>query len=274
MSASPRWWTHFGLREAPFSKELGDAELWLPPSKQSAVDTLLEGLEERGNALLVGEPGVGKTCVLRALRHRLGSHGAFALTYAHNVTLGRRDFYRTLCAMLGLSTTATAAGVFYALNAHVQELAGERRAHPVFLLDEAHLMHQDLLDHLHVLLNYEWDSRALLSIVLVGLPELEDRLRCRRNRSLYTRIEHRARLDPLSEQDTAAYVRLRLERVGGALDLVMPEALALLHTASGGAHREVDRLASTALRDASRRRRKVVDRDGMQRALAQSEAGA
>src|SRR5262245_59799866 len=59
----------FGLKEAPFSKEIPDAELWLPGSKLAVVDTLLEALDERASVMLVGEPGVGETCVLRALRH-------------------------------------------------------------------------------------------------------------------------------------------------------------------------------------------------------------
>jgi type II secretory pathway predicted ATPase ExeA len=66
-----RWLTHFGLREAPFTKEIGDAELWIPASRKGAVERLVETCRERGHAVLVGEPGVGKTCVLRALRHRL-----------------------------------------------------------------------------------------------------------------------------------------------------------------------------------------------------------
>jgi type II secretory pathway predicted ATPase ExeA len=86
--------------------------------------------------------------------------------------------------------------------------------HPVFLLDEAHLLHQDVLDHLHILLNYEWDSKALLSLVLVGLPELDGRLAFRRNRSLYSRLGRRLAIDPLTPADTAEYVRRRLSRAG------------------------------------------------------------
>src|SRR6187431_590956 len=133
----------FGLRTAPFSKELDDAELWLPTSKQVLVDDLEAALLERASVLLVGEPGVGKTCVLRALRHRLPQAG-FCLTYCHNATLGRRDFYRQLCLAIGLSPSATAAAVFYAVSTHVENLARDR-IHPVFLLDEAHLLHQDTL---------------------------------------------------------------------------------------------------------------------------------
>src|SRR5436309_2308717 len=206
----PTYVSHFGFSAAPFSKEIADGELWLPPSKQQLVDGLSEALRERASVLLVGDPGVGKTCVLRALRQRLPQTG-FRLTYCHNATLGRRDFYRQLCLALGLSPSATAAAVFYAVSSHIEDL-GRERVHPVFLLDEAHLLHQDVLDHLHILLNYQWDSKALLSLILVGLPELSDRLALRRNRSLYSRLHHRLSIGPLLPEDTAEYVRIRMRR--------------------------------------------------------------
>lgn len=257
----------FELGESPFSKEIADAELWLPPSKQALVDELCEALSERASIALVGEPGVGKTSVLRALRHRLGQ-GAFRLTYCHNATLGRRDFYRQLSLALGLQPSTTAAAVFYAVSMHVAELAGER-LHPVFLLDEAHLLHQDTLDHLHILLNYEWDSRALLSLILVGLPELEDRLALRRNRSLSSRIHHRFAIAPLTPDDTAEYVRVRLARVGCTREIFASDALAMLHEATRGAMRDIDRIATAALRQAARRKRRLVERDVLARILDQ-----
>lgn len=60
-----------GLKEPPFSKEIPDADRWLPASKQGVVDGLIDALSERAAVVLVGEPGAGKTCVLRALRHRI-----------------------------------------------------------------------------------------------------------------------------------------------------------------------------------------------------------
>ena len=60
--------TLLGLREPPFTKEIPDADLWLPSAKQAVVDDLVEALHERASITLIGEPGVGKTCVLRALQ--------------------------------------------------------------------------------------------------------------------------------------------------------------------------------------------------------------
>ena len=216
--------------------------------------------------LLTGEPGVGKTCVLRALRARLPAAG-FRLTYCHNATLGRRDFYRQLCLALGLSPHATAAAVFYAVATHVEDLAKER-IHPVFLLDEAHLLHQDMLDHLHILLNYEWDARALLSLVLVGLPELDD-------------------LPPAAPEPLALLAPPRPPRTwtpsppttppstcatGSSApacerEIFTADAVALLHEAASGGMRDLDRLATGCLREAARKKRKLVERDLLPRVI-------
>jgi len=208
---------------------------------------------------LLGEPGVGKTCVLRALRKRLPDAG-YRLTYCRNASLGRRDFYRLLCHTLGLHPTSTAANLFLAVETYVGELRRDK-VHPVFLLDEAHLLHNDMLAHLHILLNYEWDAKALLSLVLVGLPELEASLSRRAHRSLFTRIHHRFLIAPATVDDTAEYVRYRLGAVGADRALFPDDAVATLHELSQGSLREIDRLATAALREAARRKKKLVDKD-------------
>ncbi len=261
----------FTMSEAPFSKEISDGDLWLPPSKQEVVEEVCEAVQEHAQVLLVGEPGAGKTCVMRAVRQRLPQAG-FRLTYCHNATLGRRDFYRQLCHALGLTPAATAAAVFYAVSNHVENL-GRERIHPVFLLDEAHLLHQDTLDHLHILLNYEWDSRALLSLILVGLSDLQDRLQLRKNRSLYSRIERRLAIGPMVADDTAEYVQLRLRRAGADREIFTADALTLLHEAAGSSLREIDRIATGALREAARRKKKLVERDVMARIVGDLTPG-
>jgi general secretion pathway protein A len=259
MTTSSDVLTNFGLRAAPFSKEIEDADLWLPESKTALVADIEEALGQRQSVLLLGEPGVGKTCMLRALRHRLPQAG-FRLTYCRNSTLGRRDFYRLLCHALGLHPTSTAANLFLAVETHVHDLRRDK-VHPVFLLDEAHLLHPDMLAHLHILMNYEWDAKALLSLMLVGLPELEGNLSRRAHRSLLTRIHHRFLIPPATAEDTAEYVRYRLAAAGTDRALFPDDAIAALHELSQGALREIDRLAAAALREATRRKKKLVDRD-------------
>lgn len=254
-----KWLAHFGLNAVPLTKELTDAELWVPSSRLRVVEQVVEACQDRGHILLTGEPGVGKTCVLRAVRHRLPTDG-FRLTYCHNATLGRRDFYRHVCLALGLSPKATAAAVFYAIHEHVHSL-GSERVHPIFLLDEAHLLHQDVLEHLHILANHEWDARALLSLVLVGLPETRDRLALHKNRSLWSRIHTRVCLGEASPADTAEYVTHRMKSAGCDREVFSSDALSLLHEASRGHLRDIDRIATDCLKLAYKRRARIVDRD-------------
>jgi type II secretory pathway predicted ATPase ExeA len=256
---------HFGLKDAPFSKEIPDSDLWLPPSKKALLDQLIEALSERASILLTGEPGVGKTCVLRALRQHL-PQGSFRLTYYHNATLGRRDFYRLLCLALGLSPHATAAALFFAVSSHVEDL-GREKLHPVLLVDEAHLLYQDTLDHLHILLNYQWDSRALLSLVLVGLPELADRMALRRNRSLFSRIHCRVTIEPTVPDDTADYIAYRLKTAGCDRELFTSDAIAMIHEAALGSLRDIDRVATAGLRESARRKRRLVERDTVEHVI-------
>ena len=268
-SRRPVWQRHFELERAPFSKDLGDDELWLPSSKLALVDELVEAIESREHVLLVGEPGVGKTCTLRALRHRLPETD-YRLTYCHNATLGRRDFYRQLCLALGLSPRATAAAVFHSVSSHVEEL-GRQRVHPVFLLDEAHLLQQQVLEHLHVLANYQWDQKPLMSMVLVGLPELWGQLALRKNRSLWSRIHCRASIETPSVADTTEYVEHRLRGAGANKLLLGADALTILHEATRGQLRDIDRIATQALRIAARRKQSRVDRELLEHVLERDQ---
>jgi type II secretory pathway predicted ATPase ExeA len=243
----------------PFTKEIADDALWLPDSRLEAVDTLERAIRHRQCALMVGDPGSGKSCVLRAVRHRL-SEADVRMTYFHNTTLSVRDFYRQLCVALDLEAAATAAKLFHAVATHIEELTREA-VHPVLLLDEAQLLRSETLQQLHVLLNYGWDSDPLLSLVMVGLPRLEDRLARRKNRSLYSRIHHRIRLEPMGPDDTADYLKFRLAEVGIDGEVFSRQAAGLIHEASRGMLRDVDRLAGQAMWTALKADTRIVERE-------------
>ena len=123
---------------------------------------------------------------------------------------------------------------------------------------------------MHILTNYAWDSKSLLSLILVGLPELEERLVMRRNRSLHSRLSYRLSIEPLSPDDTADYIRMRLAAVGCNKELFTSDAIAILHEATSGSLRDVDRVAHSALRLAARKKRKLVERDVIQAVLQSS----
>lgn len=255
----------FSLRYPPFAAPAPD-ELWLDDARKGAVERVVDAVSRHRHVLVKGESGTGKNCVLRAMRARL-SPVHFRTVYVANVTLGLRDFYRQVCTALGIAPKGTPAGMFEAIQRDVESLHREHRVHPILVIDEAHLMPDSTLGHLHVLSNFDWDSQPLLSIVLVGLPELHDRLRLGIHRALLTRLSVCVEISPAAPDQTAAYVRQRLDAAGAKAELFAPDALVLLHELTGGVLRSIDVLADASLRLAAQQEVRLVDRTVVRRAL-------
>jgi type II secretory pathway predicted ATPase ExeA len=248
----------FQLRRRPFDKDVPDEALWLDPDRTDAIARLADAVRSRQHALVLGEPGVGKNCVVRGLRSQL-SPVHFRLTYVAHVCLGKRDFYKQICIALGVECKLMPATLYAAIQNNLAALARER-VHPVIVLDEAHLIPDSSLGTLHVIANFEWDSEPVVSFVLVGLPELGERLKLGVHRSLLTRIGHRIEITPATPEQTAAYVNRRLEDAGARATLFAPDALVVLHELTGGVLRSVDVLADASLRVAAHQKKKLVDR--------------
>lgn len=258
--------TAFSLRRQPFGKSLDSGDLWLGDAHQDAIARVIAAMMRHEHVLLKSESGTGKNCVVRAMRDQLPTTH-FRCVYIANVTLGRRDFYRQVSHAFGLEPKGTPAALFEAIQRDIESLHHEHRVHPVLVLDEAQLMPDTTLSHLHVLANFGWDNEPLLSLVLVGLPELHDRLKLGVHRSLLTRISTCIEIPAVKAEQTAAYVRKRLTDAGAKGELFAPDALTVLHEATGGVLRSIDVLAEAALRLAAEREIRLVDRAIVRKAL-------
>jgi general secretion pathway protein A len=256
----------FGLTRPPFDKDVPPDMLWIDQDRQLALERLVDTVQHKQHGIATGESGVGKTSVQRALKERL-SPVHFRVQYIVHVTLGPRDFYRQFCYALGIEPKSTPAAMFEAIQRECIAASSEHRLHSVVVLDEAHLMPDTTLSHLHLLTNFCWDSEPLLSLVLVGLPELLDRLRLGVHRSLLTRIHTKIELPPSSPEMTSAYVRKRLSDAGAQNELFTADGLAVLHELSGGLLRSIDVLALASLRLAASQDLRLIDRDVVRKAF-------
>jgi type II secretory pathway predicted ATPase ExeA len=258
--------TRYGFTKEPFTKDVPIDELFDHPGAETALARIVAALEGRSSAVLIGDAGTGKTFVLRALEAKLPA-GRFRITYVHNSMLNLRDFYRQLAVALGLEPRATAEAVFRMVSSQIEEIAGSQKVQPVLVLDEAHLLSLGVLGHLHILMNFCRDSRPFLSLVLLGLPELRDKLSRNVLASLAARLPVRVNMGALDAQQTGAYLRHRLRTAGCAQDVFSEDGVLLLAEATGGVMRKIGVLATTALEVSCESKSKLVDAGVVQEAI-------
>jgi type II secretory pathway predicted ATPase ExeA len=237
---------HYGLRERPFRKTPDPRYLFLNDVYEEALEQLLYAVEEMDLALLTGEVGSGKTLLTRALVDRVGDK--FEIAMILNPRLSPRQFLHTLAGEIGIVAPRFHVGDLLA-QIHERLLALDEAGRAALLIvDEAHLIPgKATFEEIRLLTNFQLDDRNLIAVVLVGQPELRERLRHRAYRALTQRIGAQFHLTPLTAESTLAYLRHRLAIAGASRFLFDERAALLLHQASGGLPRVLNQLATESL---------------------------
>lgn len=258
---------HFGLKEKPFRKTPDPRYLYLNEVYEEALEQLRYAVEEMELALLTGEVGSGKTLLSRALVDRMGER--YEVGMILNPRLSPRQFLKTVASELGVAEPRfQASDLMEQIYDRLLALDGERRA-ALLIVDEAHLIPgKPTFEEIRLLTNFQLDDRNLIAVVLVGQPELRERLRHRTFRALTQRISACFHLTPLNEADTRAYVAHRLAVAGAERPLFNDGALGLLHAAARGIPRVVNHLATQALLEGLARGAQTIDEEILAAATA------
>jgi general secretion pathway protein A len=237
----------FGLQQKPFNPTPDPRFLYLSPGHREGLAQLLYGVQEhKGFILLTGEIGTGKTTLLRTLLSRLDGNTASAFVF--DTTLPFEGLLEYMLEDFGIAKPA---------ESHVQRLitlnnflierhrAGQNT---VLVLDEAQNLDLHALEQIRLLSNFETQTEKLLQILLVGQPELLDKLDRPELRQLKQRIGLRCRILPLTAEQTRDYIRTRL-RIAGASDLGLFSDAAITRIAeySGGIPRLINTLCDHCL---------------------------
>jgi general secretion pathway protein A len=203
----------YGFRESPFNITPDPRFLFFSDRHREAFDHLLFGIRERkGFIQITGEVGAGKTTLCRALLEELGPTYRTALIL--NPTLTSNELLRTVLAELGLTAPPEdRVAALEVLNRFLLEQLSEGND-VVLLIDEAQDLSPELLEQVRLLSNLETDQRKLLQIVLMGQPELRDKLNQPGLRQLRQRITVRYHLAPLTREETELYISHRMRVVG------------------------------------------------------------
>ena len=236
----------YGFREAPFNITPDPRFLFFSDRHREAYNHILFGLRERkGFIQVTGEVGAGKTTVCRALLEELGPQYRTALIL--NPFLTGDQLLRSILIELGLEPSDDRVIALQRLNQYLLDQLAEGND-VVLLIDEAQDLSFDLLEQIRLLSNLETDQRKLLQIVLLGQPELREKLDDPRLRQLRQRITVRYHLAPLSRQEVEQYIQHRLQVVGvNGRPSFNRWALGSIYRYSGGVPRLVNAVCDKAL---------------------------
>jgi general secretion pathway protein A len=240
--------TFFGLRERPFDLSPNPKYLFLAPAQREALSMLRYGLTSgRGITLLLGEAGTGKTTLLQTILAEIGPETSQCVLLS-NPTLSKTEFYEFLSDGFGTNGGAGSKTRFLAdFRAHLEE-RHRRGLVTALLLDEAQSLPSELLEEVRLLSNIETTTEKLLNVLLIGQPELADRLNESGLRQLKQRVALRWQIRPFSLAETAAYIGGRLRIAGSTpADVFTRDAVTAVHRLSNGVPRVINVICDNAL---------------------------
>jgi type II secretory pathway predicted ATPase ExeA len=248
----------YGLTARPFSKTPDPKFLFLSRNHEEALARLQYAVEEKELIMLTGEVGCGKTTLTRALMDMLDE--SYSIITIINPVLSPAQFLRTVAKRMEIDIPSIyKADLFDAICDKVYRDHESGTTH-VIIIDEAQLIpSKDTFEEIRLLTNFQLDDTNLLSLILVGQPDLRRRLNHKAYLPLRQRIGLFFHLGPLAESEMKGYVTHRLKMSGREDILFTDEALNVLYRLSGGIPRVINSLATSALLDGFAKEIAVID---------------
>lgn len=250
----------YGFKEKPFSMLPDPSFLFLSKKHRAALTLLEYGLMNQvGFCILSGEPGAGKTTILRALLNRVDDNVKVGLiSNTHQSFGGLLDWILSAFDLHKANLTQVEMHQVF-VDFLIEEYGQNRRV--LLIVDEAQNMDPASLEELRMLSNVNTEKDQLLQVVLAGQPQLKENLRKPELSQFAQRIAVDYHLHSLSLNETCGYIQHRLVVAGAERDVFTPEACERIHCYSGGSPRLINLLCETALVYGFADEKELVDAD-------------
>ena len=248
----------FGLAKKPFSLIPDPNFLYLSSKHKKALTSLQYGLvSHAGFTVITGEIGSGKTTIVRRLLDKIQGQCEVGLITNTHSAFG--DLLTWILAAFKIESSASnKAERFQAFVEFITEVS-EAQKRVVLIVDEAQNMDIQTLEELRLLSNINVNQEILLQLVLVGQPELVDKLNQPELIQFSQRISIEYHLTPLNFEETEQYIHYRLKIAGCTDRIFQASACATLYYYSGGTPRLINNLADLALVFAFAAEKKKID---------------
>jgi general secretion pathway protein A len=238
---------YFNFSCYPFENTLDQQFLFLSEGHEEVIASLLYFIQEKKSfALVCGDVGTGKTMIIHHLLGRLPRSVELILIPYPDVEY--IEILRYIARVLKINPEGRGSlDLTDDIKAALTKASHDSRQ-VVLIVDEAHLLSIDSLEHIRLLSNIEMTENKLLQILLIGQNELSHKLHLREMRQLLQRINVNQFLSPMSRSETIEYIDYRLRVAGSDFDRCFDsECKKLIYKMTGGVPRSINRLCDTAL---------------------------
>ncbi len=249
---------YWGLKLSPF-ENVPDPKFYFPsPKHEEGLHRLLYGVEARkGAVLLTGEIGCGKTTISRQFIQHLAQE-RYDTALIANPAIDAQEFLSEVIYQFGLSTSGTKLDKLHQLNEHLLKNL-QKGKDTVIIVDEAQAIQDDsVFEELRLLLNFQLNDRFLLTMILLGQPELNARINA--IKQFAQRIAVRFHLPAFDLPETTRYMEFRLQTAGAdRRPIFSPDAIELIYRNSGGIPRNINTMADLSLLSGFLERKAQID---------------
>ncbi len=236
-----------GFKEKPFNLVPNPSYLFLSESHSAALTFLVYGLTEKvGFVMLTGEIGIGKTTLIRYLLNQIGSDMDVAVIFNTNVLTD--DLIRLILSEFEIEheddiSKSRALEILYEFL--IERYAAGRKV--LLIIDEAQNLSEAVLEEIRMLSNLQTDEDMLMQIMIVGQPELREKIIDPRLEQFAQRIAVSYHLSAMNRDETGQYIAHRLEKAGGDPDLFTRDAVDKIFEVSCGIPRTINLLCDGCL---------------------------
>lgn len=249
----------YGMEFNPFIKN--SKEILVETSDYKEVTFRLNYLLNiRGFGVLTGQPGLGKTTLLRNWSHAL-NQSAYKIIYISMSTLTVLEFYRQLASQMGIDPYFRKIDNFKAIQDVVIRYEKEKKIIPVIILDEAQYLKHATLNDLKIIFNFEMDSQDKAVILLAGLPQLNNILSLNSHEPLRQRITMNYELQPLDKEEASRYIEEKMKAAGCLQKVFDSNAMEAILNAGGGIPRMINKICNACLMTGNSRNENIISAD-------------
>jgi len=250
----------YGFKESPFNLTPNSRFFFASHKHTEALDSLVYAIDQRkGFVVITGEIGSGKTTVCRTLLSRLDRHTQVALIT--NTHLNSKDLLSMVLEDLEIEFThgSTKSKLLSQLNSYlIDQIKQDNNV--VLIIDEAQNLKPAVLEEIRMLSNLETETEKLIQIILLGQPELKQKLALPRLEQLRQRVAVYFHLTPLTGIETKEYVLHRLKIASDSDHQYMTEeALELVYKFSKGVPRLINQICDNAFLTGYVSENRVID---------------